>query len=107
MQIKQYIEKQVKVRDPMRPGRFGSETRMYATGCDRITDQGVDYDADDNGYIEVPESVGNLLHKSRGGKGERWYTPQEVFEEISIGRMEEAVRRADVPVQRGPVRVAP
>ena len=77
------------------------------TGCDRITDQGVDYDADDNGYIEVPEPVGNLLHKSRGGKGERWYTPQEVFEEISIGRMEEAVRRADVPVQRGPVRVAP
>ena len=107
MQIKQYIEKQVKVRDPMRPGRFGYETRMYPTHTAVTDPSGEDYPIDAEGYSEVPEDVGNMLHKSRGGKGERWYTPQEVFEEVSLGRLEEAVRRADVPVQRGPVRVGP
>lgn len=105
MQLKQFKERQVRVRDPIRPGRFGVETRFYAGGAHAIAHSSGTYEADDEGWIEVPPEVAAEIRKSRGPGGERWYAPEEVLEEVGLGRIEES--RPSVPTARGPVRVQP
>jgi hypothetical protein len=56
--------------------------------------------ADAEGWIEVPEEVGTEALKYRCGKGERFYTPDQVDEEVVAGRIKPD--ESDVPATKAP-----
>lgn len=87
MFVKQFREQEVRVADPLRPGRRIFETRLNPTGCHGISHGGVEYQGDEDGWFEVPDDVGQYLKGFRGQQGETFYTPAEVDEEIVAGRI--------------------
>ena len=87
MFIKQYREQMVRVADPLRPGKRIFEVRLVPAGGSGIKHKGTFFEADDDGWTDVPDEVGNFLRKFRGPKGEKFYTPDEVGEEVAVGRI--------------------
>ena len=103
MFIKMFREQQVRVADPLRPNRRIFETRFSPTGAH----DHAGYTADNEGWIEVPEEVGIEAIKYRGSKGERFFTPDQVDEEVVAGKIKDDDVEAVVKPSRGPTRVAP
>jgi hypothetical protein len=97
MHIKQFREHQVKVADPIRPGKRVIETRFHPTGAHEIVDGSTVYTADEKGWLEVPDALGQRLRGFRGGRGEKYFTPEEVNEEVAIGAIAEDDE--DVPAE--------
>jgi hypothetical protein len=87
MFIKQFREQQVRVQDPLRPGRRIFETRLNPTHCHTVNHGSEEYEADDDGWIELPSDAGEALRRFRGPRGEKFYTPEEVDEEVVAGRI--------------------
>ena len=87
MFIKQFREQQVRVQDPLRPGRRIFETRLNPTNCHTVNHEGEEYEADGDGWLEVPFEAGEALRSFRGPRGEKFYTPEEVDEEVVAGRI--------------------
>lgn len=83
MLIKQFKERQVRVMDPLRPGRRVFETRFSPTGAHSHAG----FDAADDGWIEVPQEVGLEAIKFRSPDGARFFTPDQVEEEVAVGRL--------------------
>lgn len=107
MYIKMFKEQQVRVQDPLRPGRRIFETRLNPSGGSGLSHEGGKYEADEDGWIEVPEEVGQALTKFRGQKGEKFYTPDEVNEEVVAGRIKEDDGDALPQKQRQAAQVPP
>lgn len=102
MFIKQFRSTQVRVPDPLHPGRRTFEERIYPTGCSGISDNGVEYTADEDGWIDVPHDVGQRLVSFRHPGGERFYQPHEVDEQVRLGALDENEgHRPDAPKRRG------
>jgi hypothetical protein len=87
MFIKQFREQDVRIADPLRPGRRIFETRLNSNNNHSYVHDNVEYLADDEGWIEVPDEVGVLAKRFRGTRGERYFTPDEVDEEVVAGRI--------------------
>ena len=109
MFIKMFREHEVRVQDPLRPGRRTFETRLRPSGAESHGGvDGVEYFADADGWIEVPAEVGTEAVKYRFPDGARFYTPEQVDEEAAAGRINpDLADEALVLPQRGPVRVDP
>jgi hypothetical protein len=88
MYLKQMKTVPVRVSDPLRPGKRTFEDRMIATGATAIVHEGVQYDADEDGWIEVPEAVGAHMQQFRSPEGAKWYTPTQIDEEYRVGRVQ-------------------
>lgn len=93
MHLKQYRSRNVRVPDPLRPGRHVLEERFIDTGASGISHGDKTFKPDGNGWIEVPMEVGEHLMKFRGPRGERFMTPEEVGEHVGFG----AIDSADMP----------
>lgn len=86
MYIKHFREVTYRVPDPMRPGHNAFDRRMDASGTYSLTHDGKTYNADSDGWIEVPDEVGRRMINFPG-----WCSPEMVDEEIVAGR----IRRND------------
>jgi len=105
MYIKMFREKEIRVQDPLRPGKYVFETRFIPTGASSTSHGGANYEADADGWIEVPAEAGELLTNFRGPKGERFFTPEEVNEEVGLGRVSADLAEEITTAPRGPARV--
>ena len=90
MQIKQFRAHNVRVPDPMRPGRYAMEERLGDAGATQLSHEGKRYDADSHGWFEVPVEVGDHFLKGRYPHGERFHTNSEVQEHIRYGELDDA-----------------
>lgn len=93
MYIKAFREQQVRVQDPLRPGRRVFETRLIPSGASTLSHPdgkgGMDhYEADEDGWLDAPHELAAFVRNFRGPSGERWYTPDEVGEEVASGRIQ-------------------
>ena len=88
MYVKQFRSLNVRVPDPLRPGRHALEERLLATGATSVSHQGKSYDAGADGWIDVPPHVGEFLVNGRYPRGERFLTPEEVGEHVGFGTIE-------------------
>ncbi|MDE2096462.1 MAG: hypothetical protein KGL39_04390 [Patescibacteria group bacterium] len=97
--IKQFREDSARVADPMRPGKFAFEKRLYATNCHMVSHGGQHYQeaVEGDGWIEVPDEVADFLVKFRGPKGERFFLPHEVNQEVASGRVHEPPQIDAIP----------
>jgi len=99
MYIKGFKEKQVRVADPLHPGKKVFEQRLIPTGGNSVHThllcvgkckddcEGRVYRADEGDlWIDVPNEVGAFLRKFRGPQGETLLTPDELDEEVAVGR---------------------
>lgn len=82
MLIKHYRQVRFRVADPIRPGRTVFDERLDPSGTHQISHRGAIYDADAEGWFDVPEEVGNFLISFPG-----WRTPEQVHEEVVAGRI--------------------
>ena len=80
MFITHFNEVMYRTPDPTRPGKTTFAKRMEKSGTNVIVHEGVTYEADDEGWFDVPESVG-IFFSSRPG----WRTPAQVDSEVSAG----------------------
>lgn len=86
MFIKHFREVTYRVPDPMRPGHSAFDRRMDASGAHQILHNGKEYQADNDGWFDVPDEVGAYFVGRPG-----WCTPEMVDEEKVAGR----IRRDD------------
>lgn len=80
MFIKHYKEVQIRVPDPLHPGQRVFDTRMDWSGTHAINHEGKTYEADPDGWFDVPDNVAAHLLGFPG-----WRTPDQVDEERSSG----------------------
>jgi len=85
MFIKQFRHRQVRVPDPLRPSKRVFEDRLIPAGGGSIEHEGVKYEADEDGWVDVPQDLGVHLRSFRAPGGERWYAPEEVDEQVRLG----------------------
>ena len=98
MHIKQFRAHEVRVPDPLRPGKRAFETRLLPTGGTSLSHGGKTYEADPSGWFDVPPEVGTALLRFRAPNGERFYTPPDVDEQVRLGAMtDELPEPAPVP----------
>lgn len=101
MYVKQFRSLNVRVPDPLRPGRHAMEERLLATGATSISHDGKSYKANDDGWIDVPVHVGEDVLKGRYPRGERFLTPEEVGEHVGFGAIKaEEMPGAETPRRR-------
>lgn len=105
MFIKQFRSTWVRVPDPMRPGRRALEERLVPTGTTALSHPSGEYEADRDGWIEVPHDVGVQLcafasRDPHGGAVTRFYTPAEVNEQVRLGALDESNADAPAPKAR-------
>ncbi len=93
MYLKQFRVVQVRVSDPLRPGKRTFEERQMPCGTTSVTWQGKNVEAEDDGWIDLPDACGEHLRSVRYPKGERWLTPAEVGELVAVGAATEDVER--------------
>jgi hypothetical protein len=79
------------------------EERLLPTGASNIVHASGAFEAQSKGWIDVPTDVGQELAGIRWPSGERWYTPAEVNEEVSLGALDDPDVEPDIP-RRGPGR---
>ncbi len=101
MFLKQFRAMQVRVADPLRPGKRTFEERLVASGASGVSHGGKNYAADEDGWIDLPDEVGETVLRVRFPKGERFFTPHEVNEEVMAGRISDGDA---TPQRRGPGR---
>lgn len=82
MFIKHFREVTYRVPDPMRPGHSAFDRRMDASGAHRLNHEGKSYEADSDGWFDVPDEVGRFFIGRPG-----WCSPEMVDEEIVAGRI--------------------
>lgn len=87
MFIKQFRSVQVRVPDPLRPGKRAFEDRLIATGGVQIGHGGKTIDADEEGWFEVDHETGTHLLSFRSPDGSRFYTPEQVDEQVRLGAL--------------------
>lgn len=85
MFVKQFRSTWVRVPDPLHPGKRALEERLTPTGATSISHPSGQFQADDDGWFEVPADVASELLGRRHPGGERFYTPAEVNEEVRLG----------------------
>lgn len=83
MFIKMFKEQQVRIQDPLRPSKRIFEMRLNPAGATSYAG----HEADAEGWIEVPDEVGEAAVGFRGPNGERFFTPGQVDEEVVGGRI--------------------
>jgi hypothetical protein len=87
--IKQFRTHQVRVPDPLHPGKRAFEDRLIDCGGSELSGpDGVHYFADEDGWFDVPSEVADHLLKMRHPNGERFYRPEDVDVEVRLGRMD-------------------
>lgn len=89
MYIKHFREVNFRVPDPMRPGHSAFDRRLDWSKTHSITHEGKTYDADSDGWFDVPTEVGVFFvgdgDRNSGKPG--WCTPEMVDEELVAGRI--------------------
>ena len=80
MLLKHYTESRYAVPDPLRPGFKAYERRLEASGTHKMVHDGVEYQADEYGWFDLPEEVGRFWHSRPG-----WKIPAEVDDEVAFG----------------------
>jgi hypothetical protein len=104
MFIKQFRSHQVRVPDPLRPGKRVFEDRLIPSGAAAVSLEGRVYEADDDGWIEVPHELGAHLLSMRHPGGERFFTPHEVDEQVRLGAVD--TDSGDLPARKQRTRSA-
>jgi len=102
--VKMFREQLMRVVDPLHPGKRIFETRLRPTGAHGVSHQNIQYDADESGWFEVPDEVAVELKTFRGPKGERYFDPNDVEEEVAMGRLADS---DEMPNLSAPVAVVP
>lgn len=82
MFIKHFREVTYRVPDPQRPGHTAFDRRMDAAGTHAISHNGKQYTADNDGWFDVPDEVGQFFISRPG-----WCSPEMVDEEVVAGRI--------------------
>lgn len=82
MFIKQFRSAWARVPDPLRPGKRALEERLVPTGAHSISHDAASYDADEDGWFDVPDAVGAALKRFRHPDSGRFYEPHEVSEDV-------------------------
>lgn len=88
MFIKQFRAVQVRVPDPLRPGKRAIEERLITTGCNGVSHGGVFFEADSDGWIDIEREAALHLMSFRGTGGEKFYTPEQVDEQVRLGAVD-------------------
>jgi hypothetical protein len=88
--IKHYREVQYRVPDPVRPGHTVFDRRMDSSKTHAISHNGKEYEADPDGWFDVPDEVAAYFLTRPG-----WCSPEMVDEEVVAGRI-----RADAADQQ-------
>lgn len=100
MLVKHYTEVSYRVADPLRPGRTTNTGRLVPSGAYAHSDpEGGSFQADAEGWFDVPEDVGRRMCRIRTGGRSGFYGEGEVEEHRRIGDLDDAP-----PVRRGPGR---
>lgn len=102
MHIKQFRTVYVRVPDPLRPGKRAQEERLYPTGAVSLSHGGVAFDADEDGWFDVPAEVAEDMLKFRHPGGEKFYTPADVDEQVRLGALDETGGVAPVEIPPKP-----
>lgn len=98
MYLKHYHPFAKRVPDPMRPGRTAVVTERRDSGATELTyvdesGKTVRVQPDEAGWFDVPDhATAERLRKFRHGGG-GWFAPDEVDEDVSLGRITEPPRR--------------
>lgn len=105
MHIKQFREHKVRVPDPLRPGKRTFEDRLIPAGAGGIGHDGQSYKADEDGWFDVPPEVGEIMLKRvhrdpRTGSTTRFYTPEQVDEQVRLGAMDDDRSLPSPPVPK-------
>ena len=87
--IKQFRTVQQRVPDPFRPGKKTFEDRMLPTGAHSLSHKGKTITADDDGWFEVSHATAAALMGFRHPGGERFYSPDQVQEQVSLGALDD------------------
>ncbi len=103
MYIKQFRSVQVRVPDPMRPGKRTFEERLIPTHAGSLSDNGKTITADVDGWFEVDHELSQRLLKIRHPGGERFYTPDQVDEQVRLG-LAQSDEGDKLPKAKKPVR---
>lgn len=103
MYVKMFREQLMRVVDPLHPGKRIFETRLRPTGAHGTSHGGVQYDADETGWFEVPDEVGDALKRFRGPKGERFFDPNDIEEEVAMGRLADSDEMPNLMAPPSPV----
>lgn len=82
MFIKQFRSAWARVPDPLRPGKRALEERLVPTGAHAISHDGQSFEADADGWFDVPDHVGAQLVNFRHPDSSRFYQPHEVSEDV-------------------------
>jgi hypothetical protein len=93
MYLKHFRTVLVRVPDPLRPGKRAFEERQMACGTTSVTFKDENFEAEDDGWVDVPTECGEHLHGLVYPNGERWLTPAEVGELVTVGAATEEVER--------------
>lgn len=89
MFIKLFKAQQVRVPDPLRPGKRTFEERLIPAGAPSgvLSVQGTNYTADEEGWFDLPGEIAASLLTVRYPGGERFHTPADVNEQIGLGAL--------------------
>ena len=98
MYLKQFRTVQVRVPDPMKPSRKTFEDRLIPTGGTQISHGGKIYDADEEGWFDLPFDAANHLASFRSPNGEKFYSPEQVDEQVRIGALKDEEEAPALPV---------
>ena len=99
MLIKHYTEVLYRVADPLRPGRTTNTGRLVASGATAHSAAGTTFEADEDGWFDVPEDVGRAMCAVRTNGRSGFYAEGAVEEHRRIGDLED-----EAPRRRGPGR---
>lgn len=83
----------VRVPDPLRPGKRVFEERPMPAGTTSVTWQGKSFEAEEDGWIDLPDACFEHLRSVRYPNGDRWMTPSELGELVAVGAATEDVER--------------
>lgn len=98
MFIKQFRTHQVRVADPLHPGKRVFEERLIATGGTSISHGGKTFKADEDGWFDLPDEVGAFFLSFRAPRGEQFFTPEQVDEQVRLGTVgQDAVSEVPTP----------
>lgn len=93
MYLKQFRTVLVRVPDPLRPGKRAFEERQMPTGVTAVSWHGKQIEAEEDGWIDLPDDCAEHLKSIHYPKGERWLNQAETGELVAVGAATEDVER--------------
>jgi hypothetical protein len=98
LQIKGYRQYTRRVQNPMRPGTWANEAHLVPSGASFVSQDGHDYEADEDGWFTIPQELGEFLRSGAYPGGERFLTRYEAREQHKVGFLDDDFSERPAPV---------